>query len=131
MLNRKGSLDEVHDFDDTVVAIISHPGGASDAVASLTEAGYEVEVLSGQEGKEHLDPVGESGPIAAVKRLLNAFGDQYRVLERLYTELDDGNLVVSVDTEAGGADDAIRILQEHDGEFIWRLGTWTYSRMGD
>lgn len=99
-------------------------------MARLTEAGYEVEVLSGQEGKEHLDPVGESGPVATVQRLLNAFGDQYRVLERLYTELDDGNLVVSVDTGARGADDAIRILQEQDGEFIWRLGTWTYSRVG-
>lgn len=124
-------LAEIHDFDDTVVAILSDAEKAEAAVARLEAAGHNIEILEGEEGKEHLDPAGESGPIATVKRLLNAFGDQYRLLERLYSELDDGNLVISVEAEADEADDVVRILQDHDGEFIWKLGTWTYTRVGE
>jgi hypothetical protein len=124
-------LAEIHDFDDTVVAIVSDPEKAEAALAGLKAAGYDIEILEGEEGKEHLDPGGESGPIATVKRLLNAFGDQYRLLERLNAELDDGNLVISVEAEPDQADDAVRILQDYDGEFIWKLGTWTYTRVGE
>jgi hypothetical protein len=122
---------EIHDFDDTVVAILSDPEKAEGAVARLKAAGYDIEVLEGKSGKDHLDPGGESGPVATVKRLLNAFGDQYRVLERLSHELDQGNLVISVEAEPDEADDAVSILQDHDGEFIWKLGTWTYTRVGE
>lgn len=121
----------IHDFDDTVVAVVSDPDKAEAAVAGLEAAGYEVEVLEGDEGKEHLDPAGESGPVATVKRLLNAFGDQFRLLERLYADLDEGNLVISVEAEPDEADNAVRILQDHDGEFIWKLGAWTYTRVGE
>lgn len=104
----------------------------SDVVAQLRGAGYDVEVLSGASGKKHLDPGGESGGAAStVKRLLNAFGDQYRVLEHLYMELDAGKQVVSVDASADEADDAIRILKENDGEYIWKFGSWTYTEIGD
>jgi hypothetical protein len=124
-------LAEIHDFDDTVVAILSDPKAADAAIAELKAAGYDIEILQGEEGKEHLDPAGESGAIATVKRLVNAFGDQYRLLERLYADLDEGNQVISVDAGPEAADEAVRILQEHDGEFIWRLGTWTYTRVGE
>jgi predicted O-methyltransferase YrrM len=49
----------------------------------------------------------------------------------LHAELDEGNQVISVDAEPEAAEEAVRILQEHDGEFIWRLGTWTYTRVGE
>jgi hypothetical protein len=124
-------LSEIHDFDDTVVAILSQESEAQGALSDLSAAGYDVEVLRGQEGKEHLDPAGETGAIATVKRLLNAFGDQDRVIERLYEELDEGNLVVSVDATSDEAGDAVRILQDHDGEFIWRLGAWTHTQIGE
>jgi hypothetical protein len=124
-------LAEIHDFDDTVVAILSDAEKANSAMAELRAAGYDIEALEGEEGKRHLDPAGESGPIATVKRLLNAFGDQYPLIERLFAELDDGNLVISVEAEPDEADEAVRILQEHDGEFIWKLGTWTYTRVGE
>lgn len=124
-------MAEIHDFDDTVIAIVSDAEKAEAAVTGLTAAGYDIEILEGEEGKEHLDPAGESGPIATVKRLLNAFGDQYRLLERLQAELDDGSLVVSVNAKPDQADEAVRILQDHDGEFIWKLGTWTYTRVGE
>ncbi len=124
-------MNDIHDLDDTVVAIIDDPERASTAVSALRAAGYEVEVLQGEEGKQHLDPAGESGPIATIKRLLNVFGDQYRILERLTAELDQGNNVISVDSEPDEATEAVRILQDHGGEFMWKLGTWTYSRIGD
>jgi hypothetical protein len=124
-------LAEIHDFDDTVVAILSDPEAADAAIAELRAAGYDIEILEGEDGKKHLDPAGQSGAIATVKRLVNAFGDQYRLLERLHAELDEGNQVISVDAEPEAAEEAVRILQEHDGEFIWRLGTWTYTRVGE
>lgn len=124
-------MDEIHDFDDTVVAIIHDAAMADEVVDELTAAGYEVEVLQGEEGKSHLDPAGVSGPTATLRRLLNAFGDQYRVIERLNAELDKGSLVISVDAEPDEAAEAIRVLQDHGGEFIWKLGTWTYTRIGE
>lgn len=131
MRYREGQLADIHDLDNTVVAVIDDPERARSAVSELTQANYQVEVLQGEEGKEHLDPAGESGPMAAIKRLLNVFGDQYRILEGLTAELDRGNHVISVDSEPDVAAEAVRILQNHDGEFMWKLGTWTYSRIGD
>ena len=61
-----------------------------------------------------------------MKRLLSAFGDQYRLLERLHEELDRDNVVVSVDATPDEATDAVLIMQDHGGEFIWKLGSWTY-----
>lgn len=124
-------MDDIHDLDDTVVAIIDDPEEAERAVSELRAAGYTVEVLAGEEGKQHLDPEGESGPIATIKRLLNVFGDQYRILDRLTAELDEGNCVISVDATPDEATHAVEILQDHDGEFMWKLGTWTYSRVGE
>lgn len=124
-------LAEIHDFDNTVVAVFSDLEKAEGAMARLTAAGYDIEVLEGETGKDHLDPAGEKGPVASVRRLLNAFGDQYRVVERLSHELDEGNLVISVEAEPDEADDAVSIIQEHEGEFIWKLGTWTYTRVGE
>lgn len=124
-------MSEIHDFDDTVVAILSRDSNIDEVATELKASGYRYEILKGQEGKEHLDPAGEQGPVATVKRLLNAFGDQYRVIDRLNAELDDGNYVVSVDSSPDEADQAVLILQEHDGEFIWKLGTWTFTRIGE
>jgi hypothetical protein len=123
--------DEIHDFDNTVVAILDRDPALRDAEASLTAAGYEIEVLRGQEGKEHLDPTAHSGTEATIKRLLNAFGDQDRILERLGKSLDEGHVVISVDSKPDDADQAINILRDHGGEYIWKLGTWTFTRIGE
>jgi len=114
-----------------VVAILDREPDVRDAVDSLGAAGYQFEVLRGEEGKEHLDPSGEEGAMATLKRLFNAFGDQHRILDRLYTELDEGKLVVSVEAGPDDAEEAIRILRDHGGEFVWRLGKWTFNRIGD
>ena len=124
-------MEEIHDFDDTVVAVVADPTAAQQAASDLGAAGYDVEVLQGEEGKEHLDPAGETGPVATVKRLLNAFGDQYRIIERLNAALDEGDTVISVDAKPDDATRAVEVLQEHGGEFIWKLGSWTYSQAAD
>lgn len=122
-------MTDIHDFDDTVIAVLDD---ASAVVAELEAAGYEVEVLSGVEGKEHIDPGGESpGVGSTLKRLLSAFGDQYRVMERLNDELDAGRQVVSVAATPDQGSEAVRILQDHDGEYIWKLGKWTFTEVGD
>jgi hypothetical protein len=124
-------VDEIHDFDDTVVAVFDDPGVVSDVTEELGAAGYRYEVLEGDDGRRHLDPGGETGPGATVKRLLNVFGDQYRVLEHLYEKMDKGAVVVSVEAEPEASGDAVEILQNHDGEFIWKLGAWTYTQVAE
>lgn len=124
-------MEEIHDFDDTVVAILDDSDIAEAVVERLAAAGYEYELLQGEEGRDHLDPEGESGPGATIKRLVNAFGDQYRVIDHLTGKLDEGYLVISVDSDPDEANEAVRILQDHGGEFIWKLGTWTYTQVGD
>jgi hypothetical protein len=123
--------DEIHDFDNTVVAILDRDPAVRDAEASLTAAGYEIEVLRGEAGKRHLDPEAHGGAGATIKRLLNAFGDQQRILERLEKRLDQGQVVISVDSKPDDADEAIDILRDHGGEYIWKLGTWTFTRIGE
>jgi hypothetical protein len=39
--------------------------------------------------------------------------------------------VISVDTEPDEAAEAIQILQDHGGEYIWKFGTWTFTRIGE
>jgi hypothetical protein len=124
-------VDEIHDFDDTVVAVFADPSVVDDVASELVGAGYGCEVLEGDEGRRHLDPGGDAGPGATLKRLLNVFGDQYRVLEHLYEELERGSVVVSVDSEPDSAGEAVEILERHGGEFIWKLGAWTYTQVSE
>ncbi|MFP3883402.1 MAG: hypothetical protein ACLFWH_13930 [Actinomycetota bacterium] len=124
-------MAEIHDFDDTVVAVLDNREVADKVVDRLSETGYDYELLEGDEGKAHLDPAGDSGPGAALKRMLNVFGDQQRVLDHLNQQLDDGKVVISVDSRPEDADEAAKVLQDNGGEFIWKFGTWTYTRAGD
>lgn len=124
-------MADVHDFDNTVVAALADEETADRVVDRLTKAGYEWELLHGEEGKDHLDPAEDTGPGATIKLLIEAFGDQYRVVEHLTDELDEGKFVVSVETKPEEADDAVRILQDNGGDFIWKLGAWTFTRVGD
>lgn len=124
-------MPEIHDFDGTVIAVLGGEPEINAALQGLRHAGYEVEVIAGEEGKKHLDPTGEQGAAATLKRLLTAFGDQHRVLERLHAELDRGNVVLSVEADPDDAAEVVHILQENGGEFIWKFGTWTFTQIGD
>jgi hypothetical protein len=124
-------MSEIHDFDNTVIAILNPVPAVREASADLRSAGYEVEVLSGESGQEHLDPAGESGVRATLKRLMGAFGDQYRITERLDRELADGRIVISVETKPDDAEHAVRILRDHGGHYIWKLGAWTFTAIDE
>jgi hypothetical protein len=121
-----------HNLDNTVVAVLDDSPAVRDAIEGLTEAGFDFEILRGEPGRQHLDPTGEGGGvIATLKRLMNVFGDQYRILERLDEELAKGRTVVSVEVEPDDASQAIAILRDHGGEYLWKLGTWTFTPVGD
>lgn len=61
-------MTEIHDFDDTLVTIFDDRDIARRTVDRLTAAGYDCEVLAGEQGKEHLDPAGEHWLVATVRR---------------------------------------------------------------
>lgn len=124
-------MAETHDFDDTVVAIFDDPAAGAAAAAELSAGGFDLEILRGEEGRNHLDTSSESGPAAIVNQLLNSFGDQTRIAERLDAELEKGASVISVDAGPDEAGKAGEILKEHGGEFIWRLGAWTFLQIED
>lgn len=120
-------MSEKHDFDNTVVAILDERPIVRDAVESLSAAGYEFEVLAGEEGRQHLDPDKGTSWAGKIQDLLTTFGDQQRIVERLDEALEEGKLVVSVDIADQEPADAIGILKDHGGRYIWRLGTWTFT----
>ncbi|GIU93202.1 MAG: hypothetical protein KatS3mg011_2108 [Acidimicrobiia bacterium] len=116
-----------HHFDGTVIAVF--PTESSERVVDhLRQAGFQVEILVGEEGRRHL--TGE-GLMAGIRRVLDVFGDRQRMVDRLDAELAAGNVVVSVDSEPDDAVEAASILDSHGGRYIWRFGTWTDTPMGD
>ena len=124
-------MDDIHDFDNTVVAVLSDEATVDEVSAALSAAGYEVEILKGDEGKAHLDAAGQTGAVATIKRLVDAFGDRFRVAEKLERELEKGNVVISVDAKPDEAEEAVNVLREHGTDFIWKLGSWTFTRVGE
>jgi hypothetical protein len=119
-------MGDIHSFENTVVAVLS-AGSSSEALEQLSAAGYEYEVMEGESGSKHLDAGGKEGFWAALKRAAAALGDETRVLNRLDSELAEGNIVVSVDISGREGKQAVSILREHGGEFIWRFGDWTFT----
>lgn len=119
-------MGDSHSFENTVVAVLA-AGSSDDALQQLSAAGYDYEVMEGEPGGRHLDPGGEGGIWSALKRAAAALGDETRVLDRLDSELAEGKLVVSVDISGREGKQAVSILREHDGEFIWKFGDWTFT----
>lgn len=126
----KPDPDEGHDLENTVVAVLDEEPEIEDAAARLSASGYHFEVLAGEEGRQHLDAGGDSGLIATLNRMISALGDQHRILDQLDKALEDGKTVVSVSFEDQDPTDAVAILQDHGGSHVWRLGAWTFNRIG-
>ena len=120
-------MPETHSLDNTVAAVIDSPEESEAAIDELRKAGFEFEVLRGEEGQEHLDPEGEEGLWATLKRMATALGDENRVLKRLDKELASGNTVISIDIGNGDSSEAIKILREHGGRYIWKFGDWAFT----
>ena len=122
----------MHDLTGTVVAIIDDAEDGRAALAALAQEQYPAELLQGDEGRAHLTEEGESGLSAVAKKVARAFGDHVRIVDRLDKALQDGRSVVSVDV-ADDEKQAARvagILEEHGGHDMWRLGEWSFNRIG-
>ncbi|REK12535.1 MAG: hypothetical protein DWQ40_11360 [Actinobacteria bacterium] len=120
-------MTDIHSLQNTVVAVFESPDDAKAAAEQLASAGYEIEVLQGEEASDHLDPEGDEGIWASLKRLASALGDERRILNRLDREVAEGNVAVSVDIEDGDAAPAIKIMRECGGRFIWKFGEWAFT----
>lgn len=123
-------MSDTHSLKNTVVAVFESRENATAAVDDLAAKGLDYEVLQGEAGSEHLDPGGEGGLWAAMKRMATALGDENRVLDRLDKEIAEGNVVVSVDIEDAGderSSAAVAVLRENGGRFIWKFGEWAFT----
>jgi hypothetical protein len=118
------------DRTDTVLAIIDHHETGRDAVAALAAEEFPAQLLHGEQGKAALGPDQEDGVSALAARLAIAFGDEVRIMDRLEAALERGATVVSVDVSSDDAARVASILEEHDGHDMWRLGEWSFNRIG-
>ena len=122
----------MHDLTGTVVAIIDDAEEGRAAVAALAQEQFTAELLHGEEGRAHLTEEDEKGLAAVAKKIAIAFGDEVRIVDRLDKALENGRSVVSVDVE-DDEEQAARvavILEEHGGHDMWRLGEWSFNRIG-
>jgi DNA-binding NarL/FixJ family response regulator len=118
------------DRTDTVVAIIDDHATGRDAMAALAAEEFPAELLHGQQGKAELGPAQEEGISALMSKLAMAFGDEVRILDRLEAALERGASVASVAVSTDQAARVATILEEHDAHDMWRLGEWSFNRIG-
>jgi hypothetical protein len=118
------------DRTDTVVAIIDDRATARDAVAALAAEEFSAELLHGEEGKGALAPNQEEGVSALASKMAIVFGDEARILDRMEAALDKGASVVSVDVTSDDAARVATLLEDHDAHDMWRLGEWSFNRVG-
>jgi hypothetical protein len=122
----------VQDLTGSVVAIIDSQDDAQEAASALAGEQFDATLLHGEVGRAQLSQDDEGGLTGLVKKLALAFGDEVRILDRLDKALETGRSVISVDV-ADDEDRAARvatILEEHGGHDMWRLGEWSFNRMG-
>ncbi len=120
----------MHDLTGTVVAIIDDLEEGRTAVAALAQEQFTAELLHGEEGRAHLTETDEKGLSAVARKVALAFGDEVRIVDRLDTALENGRSVVSVDVDNDNAARVAVILEEHGGHDMWRLGEWSFNRIG-
>ena len=116
--------------DTTVVAVIDDREAGRDAVAALSGEQFAAEVFVGEEGLERLRADQEEGVPSVVAKMAMALGDEVRIMERLEAALEAGASVVSVDVSDDQAAQAATILEEYDAHDMWRLGEWSFNRIG-
>jgi hypothetical protein len=120
----------VPDLTGTVVAIIDSQQDGRDAVAALSGEQFDAEILDGEEGRAYLSEDHEEGMTGVVKKLALAFGDEVRIVDRLDRALEDGRSVIVVNVDEDRAAEVATILEEHGGHDMWRLGEWSFNRIG-
>ena len=118
------------DLTGTVVAIIDSQEEGREAVAALSGEQFDAEFLDGEQGRAYLTEDHEEGLTGVLKKLALAFGDEVRIVDRLDRALADGRSVVIVDADEEQAAEVATILEDHGGHDMWRLGEWSFNRIG-
>jgi hypothetical protein len=115
---------------NTVVAVIDDREAGRDAVVALSGEQFAAEVFIGEEGMERLRSDQEEGVPSVVAKMAMALGDEVRIMERLEAALEAGASVVSVGVSDDQAARVATILEEYDAHDMWRLGEWSFNRIG-
>jgi hypothetical protein len=118
----------VNELTGTVVAIIDSHQRGREAVAALGE--FDARLLHGESGRDQLSQEDETGLTGLVKKMALAFGDEVRIVDRLDRALEGGRAVIVVDVDDDRAADVATILEDHGGHDMWRLGEWSFNRIG-
>ena len=114
----------------TVVAVIDDREAGRDAVAALSGEQFAAEIFVGEEGLGRLRSDQEEGVSSVVAKMAMALGDEVRIMERLEAALEAGASVVSVGVTDDDAARVATILEEYDAHDMWRLGEWSFNRIG-
>jgi len=120
----------VRDLTGTVVAVFDDHESGREALEALAAEQVPAELMSGEEGRAKLARDDDAGLSAVLEKLALAFGDEVRILDRLDRELEMGAVVIWVDVEEDGVETVAVILEELGGRDMWRLGDWTFNRIG-
>ncbi|HEX6145674.1 MAG TPA: hypothetical protein VF083_02780 [Acidimicrobiia bacterium] len=115
---------------NTVVAVIDDREAGRNAVAALSGEQFAAEVFVGQEGLDRLRSDQEEGVPSVMAKMAMAFGDEVRIMKRLEAAIEAGATVVTVDVSDDQAARVATILEEYDGHDMWRLGEWSFNRIG-
>jgi hypothetical protein len=122
--------EESHQFSNSVVAIFEAED-AREVAAALRAANFRAEVLSGEDGRAHLDATAEGGLLAGLRKMARSFGDESRIVGALNAAMEEGKTVISVDANEDQAPEVARILEEKGGTYLWRFGQWSFNRVGE
>lgn len=115
---------------NTVVAVIDDREAGRDAVAALSGEQFAAEVFVGQDGLDRLRSDQEENVPSVMAKMAMAFGDEVRIMKRLEAAIEAGATVVTVDVSDDQAARVATILEEYDGHDMWRLGEWSFNRIG-
>jgi DNA-binding NarL/FixJ family response regulator len=115
---------------NTVVAVIDDHDASRDAAAALSAEQFSAEIFVGEEGRERLRSDQEEGVPSVVAKMAMAFGDEVRIMKRLEAAIEAGAAVVAVDVSDDQAARVATILEDHDAHDMWRLGEWSFNRIG-
>jgi hypothetical protein len=121
----------MYELTGRVVGVIDDPEHARDAVMDLRAAGFSVKSFDGEKGRARLGEDDGEGLLSTIRRLLLAFGDETRILDTLDRALANGSTVITVEVTEDGAPMVSEILLQYGGHNAWRLGEWSFNRVGE
>ena len=115
-----------------VVAIFDTEDATRAAVEDLRTAGYDVEVLEGDEGRERLKADEEhEGFFESLRGAVeSALGDESQILDNVDAELGQGAAFVVVDAESADESKIADALKQHGGHYLWHFDSWSYVSLG-